>query len=100
MGAPHREARSYLIAFGDQFLQRPLNVRKAPRIMPIIARCPAGPRIGSERPGTWNTAFEEISSAASFSLAVLMNSVKRCIVTLMFSVVILIPFAILRPRIG
>src|SRR5579872_886478 len=29
MRATHREARSYLIAFGDQFLQRPLDVGKA-----------------------------------------------------------------------
>jgi hypothetical protein len=27
--SPHREARSYLVAFGDQLLQRPLDVGKA-----------------------------------------------------------------------
>src|SRR5580700_3673937 len=43
--------------------------------------------MGSERPGTWKIASGEISSAASFSLAVLINSTNRRISSLFLSVV-------------
>ena len=44
--------------------------------------------MGSGRLGTWNIALGETNSAANFSLAVLMNSVKRCMTALFASIVI------------
>jgi hypothetical protein len=44
--------------------------------------------MASGRPGTWNIALGETNSVANFSLAVLMNSVKRCMTALFASIVI------------